>query len=120
MQFILFTGSYSIWNFSNLYCIFNFILSSLNFNINFTLDQVDSLDKYLSDFALVKILSMITFLQTIYDIVLILTELIPSFGLLIHTFTVAKRDILVFTCVNNIYFPDYTITIYLVYAFDYL
>jgi hypothetical protein len=54
---------------------------------------------------------MITFLLTISDIITILNGLIPSFGLLIYTFSVAKKDILTFLIVTNL-------TLFLVYLFS--
>jgi len=36
-----------------------------------------------------------------YNIIQILNTLIPSYGLLIHTFSVAGKDILTFLCVGR-------------------
>ncbi len=43
---------------------------------------------------------MFTFLLTIYDIITILNGLVPSFGLLIYTFSVARKDIFTFLIVS--------------------
>jgi hypothetical protein len=78
-----------------------------------TYDQVDHLNDYISNYKTVELLSMVTLLITIYEIILILNLLVPSFGLLIYTFVVARKDILIFLCVKN-----YT-KLFLVYIFTF-
>jgi hypothetical protein len=64
---------------------------------------------------MVRIFAIITFLIVMYDIIQILNALIPSYGMLIHTFTVARKDILIFLCVGG----EWGMTLCAVHQFDF-
>ena len=64
------------------------------------LSEFADLDTYYNNFNLYQLFAILTLIISIYDVIKIMASFFPSFGVLIYTFSVAGKDILIFISVT--------------------
>ncbi|CAD8094996.1 unnamed protein product [Paramecium sonneborni] len=61
-----------------------------------TQEQIEGIDNYLQNSNTYQLFAITTFIITIYDIIKIMSSFFPTFGVLMYTFIVAGKDMIIF------------------------